>query len=302
MKLLFEHPWVLASTTLIIPALLLLHRAKANRRRVSHFFDVKVGHFTTLLEATKIASLILLILAAATPYIEYSVPREVPIDELPALAGKKVLHVVLLDVSRSMTYPLGFRTRFDAALEAVERYLSSLTSDDVVHLAVFSASVRMVCQGEPAQCIQVLKGLSAGERYTAVGDALLYAASVAEASPYAPVIVLVSDGSSNYGSDPIQVAETLKSRRLPLIVVAVGDSEILPSVAGSLNAKLYRVDEFTVEAVGSLASKVAQEARYGALSARGEAFIEEVRRSYAPAQALLALAIIMLLLQLIDGV
>ncbi len=301
MRLGLEHPEALASLALIAAAALLLRKSRRNRRRLERFFDVEVSRLNSLMEAARLAALALLAVAAAMPYVEYTVRRKVPLERVGELSGKGVLHVVVLDVSRSMTYPLGPGTRFDAAREVLKRYLSSLPGGDRVHLAVFSSSARPVCQGAPSECLEALGRVEAGERYTAVGDALLYAASVARASALAPVIVLVSDGASNYGSDPVQVAEALRGEGLPAVLVAVGDRGVLPRVAEALGARLFTVDEFTAAAAGSLAERAAAEARYSGLAARGEAYVEEVRRSHVPAQLLLAAALALLASALLDG-
>jgi len=302
MRLGLQRPEALALLAAVPIAWLLLLRARRNRRALERFFEVRVSRVGSLLEAARLAALAALALASALPYLEYTVTRQVTLDQAELLSGRRVLHVILLDVSRSMTYPLGLGTRFDAAVGVVERYLSALPDGDLVHLAVFSSSARPVCQGAPRECLGALGRLAAGERYTAVGSALLYAASIAEASPSPPVVVLVSDGASNYGPDPVQVAKLLGSRGIPLAIVAVGGGGALPQVAEAAGASLYRVDEFTAQAAESLARRAAGEARYAALAARGEAVVEEVRRSYLPAEVLAVASLILLASALVDGV
>ncbi|MGC8987900.1 vWA domain-containing protein [Infirmifilum sp.] len=302
MRLGFEHPEALALLVLFAAAVFLLQRSRFNRRRIQRFFDVSISRLNYLLEAARITALLCLVLAAAVPYVEYTVKRQVPFDGLSELSGKKVLHLIVVDVSRSMTYPLGLSTRFNVAKDLLEKYLQSLGGGDLVHLAVFSSSARPICQGAASECIKALKGLEAGERYTALGDAILYASSVARVSAMPTVVVLVSDGVNNYGSDPLQVAESLKEENLPVVLVAVGDYGVLPRVAETLGSKLFTVDEFSLEAVKSLAARAAAEARYSALLARGEAYVEEARRSYLPTHVLLAAAFLMILATLIDGV
>ncbi len=302
MALGFERPEALALVALILPVSLMLLKARENRVRLQQLFEVNVSRLGRGLEALRVAALLTLILVAATPYYERTVRREVQLEHIDQLSGKEVLHVVLLDVSRSMTYSLGSRSRFDAAVSTLERYFSSLTPNDRVHLAVFSSSVRAACEGRPADCLKALRDLAAGERFTAIGDALLYALSVSDAAGLPAVVVLVSDGVNNYGSDPLQVAALFKDRGLPLAIVSVGDQGIIPQVAEAAGAEVYVVNEFTAEAVEGLAARVAREARYSALLARGEAYIEGVERSYEPTRILSAVALLLVVSALVDGV
>lgn len=298
----FERSEALMLIALILPVLFVLLNSRKNRVRLQQFFEVSVSRLSFGLEGLRVAALIALIIAAATPYYEYTVRREVPVEQIDRLSGKEVLHVILLDVSRSMTYGHGTRTRFEAAVEVLQKYLSSLTPSDRVHLAVFSSSVRRVCDGRPADCLHALEGLAAGERYTAIGDALLYALSLLDVAAEPAVVVLVSDGVNNYGSDPVQAAELFNAKGLPMTIISIGGLGVLPQIAKAAGAEVYTVDEFTVEAVESLAAKAAREARYSALLARGEAYVEEAVRSYEPARILSILALILVVFALIDGV
>ena len=116
MRLGFEHPEALALLVLFAAAVFLLQRSRFNRRRIQRFFDVSISRLNYLLEAARITALLCLVLAAAVPYVEYTVKRQVPFDGLSELSGKKVLHLIVVDVSRSMTYPLGLSTRFNLSL------------------------------------------------------------------------------------------------------------------------------------------------------------------------------------------
>ncbi|MEM2795615.1 MAG: hypothetical protein QXY49_07160, partial [Thermofilaceae archaeon] len=137
---------------------------------------------------------------------------------------------------------------------------------------------------------------------TALGDSLLYALSISNVADLPAVVVLVSDGMSNYGSDPLQVATLFKSKGLPMMIISIGGQGIIPQVTEAAGAEVYVVNEFTIEAIESLAAKAAREARYNALLAKGEAYIEEVRRSYEPARILSMIALFLAFSALVDGV
>lgn len=298
----FEHPEALVLAALALPVFLMLLKARNNKVRLQQLFELSISRLNLGFEALRVAALLALIFTAAVPYYEYAVRRQVQLERIDQLSERKVLHAILLDVSKSMTYSYGLKTRFDTAVEALKGYFSSLTPSDRVHLAVFSSSVRTVCDGPPADCMKALEDLAAGERFTALGDALLYAISISDAAELPAVVVLVSDGVSNYGSDPVQVAALFKSKGLPLAIISVGSQGVIPQVAEVAEAEVYTVNEFTVEAIESLAAKAAREARYSALLAKGEACIEEVRRSYEPARTLSVIALLLAVSAMIDGV
>ncbi|MEM1509563.1 MAG: vWA domain-containing protein [Thermofilaceae archaeon] len=298
----FEHPEAMVLVSLVLPVFLILLKTRNNKVRLKQLFELNISRLNLGFEALRVAALLVLIFTAAVPYYEYTVKRQVQLEQVDQLSENKVLHVVLLDVSRSITYSYGSRTRFDVAIEALKRYFSSLTPNDHVHLAVFSSSVRSVCDGLPVDCLKALDGLTAGERFTALGDSLLYALSISNVADLPAVVVLVSDGMSNYGSDPLQVATLFKSKGLPMMIISIGGQGIIPQVTEAAGAEVYVVNEFTIEAIESLAAKAAREARYNALLAKGEAYIEEVRRSYEPARILSMIALFLAFSALVDGV
>jgi len=248
------------------------------------------------------AALLLLVVAAAQPYVEYRVPRRVTVAEEGLLRARPVVVVVLLDVSKSMGYPMGTGSRMDAAKRVLRSLLAGLDGNATVHLVFFSGNVTPVYTGDASGAAAALEEARGVERYTAVGDALAYAAGFLRASSLPGAVLLVSDGGQNYGSDPVTVAAAYRSLHIPLIVLAVDGPGVLPRVAEAAGARLYRLDEYTLPAAGSLGDSLWREVRLEALQARGEAVVWSVRRSYVPAAALALLAVVLAALSLIEGV
>lgn len=123
----------------------------------------------------------------------------------------------LLDVSSSMELggEAGGLTRFQAASKALEEgreAIKSLGPDVSAKTLVFDAAVREPKADEP---------LEAKGRLSALGDALEEAVKRYEQTKILRVVQL-SDGGSNAGADPRAIAQSLRSRNIPVITVGVG--------------------------------------------------------------------------------
>lgn len=129
------------------------------------------------------------------------------------LEDKEVL--LLVDVSESMSIKdaLGGRTRLAAAVSLLHeepfRLWDKLAADQVVRLFSFGAYTRQEQPGSPLQPDQKATALGEGlrEALTHVGVESVGA------------VVLISDGNSNAGEDPVTVARTCP---LPVYTVSVG--------------------------------------------------------------------------------
>lgn len=300
----WEHPEIFLLSPLIVLALILYRRSKKNVEALEKLFVPVLRRKYLRISFTlfKLLFLASVLVAAAGPYYTYQVEEHVPVEDARLLKGKPVMHVILIDVSKSMSYQLGLTSRLDAAKKLLETYLSKLGEKDVVHLVAFYGEVRPLYTGKPVDAVAALNKLRADKKYTAIGDALAYACSYARASRLPAVILLVSDGKNNYGGDPVQAAEVLREANVPLAVVAVGDDGVLGRVAEAAGGKVYLLNEFTSEAVLDFASQVARDARYSALSARGEAVISKTVYDYSPAVVAAVLAVVFFVASMVEGV
>ncbi len=254
------------------------------------------------LALARAAALLLLVVAAAQPYVEYRVPRKITVAEEGLLRARPVVMVVLLDVSKSMGYPMGAGSRMDAAKHVLHSFLVGLDGNATVHLVFFSGNVTPVYTGDARGAAKVLDEARGVEKYTAIGDALAYAIGFLRASSLPGAVLLVSDGGQNYGSDPVTVAAAYRSLHIPLVVLAVDGPGVLPQVASAAGAKMYKVDEYSMPAASSLGDVLWREARLEALQARGEAVVWIVRKSHAPTAVLALLAAILAAMSLLEGV
>jgi Ca-activated chloride channel homolog len=164
-----------------------------------------------------LASLAALSLALARPHAKVAVPRE------------QASIVLVTDVSRSMMADDVEPSRLDAARSAAQRFLDQVPDAARVGAVAFSTEPHTV---EPptddrGKVEDVLDSLSA-DGGTATGDALAAALDLVDNGPAAKrppaAIVLLSDGETTVGRDPIPVARTARRLHIPIHTVALGTS------------------------------------------------------------------------------
>ena len=278
----FEYPFVFAGLFLFVVPVVLWFFSSRKVKALARFFEVYgVLSKRKRLFVVNAVLLFLVILSASVPFLVYREKKNVSFDEAQLLSGKKVLVVFLIDVSKSMNYPLGTSTRIEVVKRVIKETITALGKNASVMIAVFSGNVHQVFFGESDKAFVVVDEIVAGEKYTAIGDALSYALSVAKASDTPTAVILVSDGRNNYGSDPVTVAKMYKYSGIPLLILAVGERGILPKIAEAADGKIYDVNEFTSFSLEDLVGELSRRARYMALKARGEAYIEEKVRDYS---------------------
>jgi Ca-activated chloride channel family protein len=185
-----------------VPTLsLLLPRVSSWRRRVPL--------------ALFLAALAVLSLALARPHATVAVPRE------------QASIVLVTDVSGSMMADDVEPTRLDAARAAAQRFLDQVPDEARVGAVAFSTDPHTV---EPptedrGKVEDVLDSLNANGG-TATGDALATALDLVDNGPAAKrppaAIVLLSDGETTTGRDPIPIARAARRLHIPIHTVALG--------------------------------------------------------------------------------
>jgi Ca-activated chloride channel homolog len=165
-----------------------------------------------------LAALAALSLALARPHATVAVPRE------------QASVVLVTDVSRSMLADDVEPSRLDAARSAAQRFLEEVPDEARVGVVAFSTDPHTVeaPTDDRGEVGDVLDSLSA-DGGTATGDALATALGLVDrgAATRRPpaAIVLLSDGETTTGRDPIPVARAAKSRHIPIHTVALGTEE-----------------------------------------------------------------------------
>jgi Ca-activated chloride channel homolog len=234
----FASPAFLAALALVPLALAVQVAARRRKRRYAVRFPA-VATLSPLLPrvsswrrrlplALFLASLAALSLALARPHATVAVPRE------------QASVVLVTDVSRSMMAEDVEPSRLDAAREAARRFLEEVPEEARVGAVAFSTEPHTV---EPptddrSKVEDVLDGLNA-DGGTATGDALATALDLVDDGPRSKrppaAIVLLSDGETTTGRDPVEVAREARRLRIPIHTVALGTDEgIIRTPDGSM--------------------------------------------------------------------
>jgi Ca-activated chloride channel family protein len=224
----FASPAFLAALALV-PLVLLGHAAARRRARRYAVRFPGVATLSPLLPrvstwrrrlplALFLASLAALSLALARPHATVAVPRE------------QASVVLVTDVSRSMMAEDVEPSRLDAAREAARRFLDEVPDEARVGAVAFSTEPHTV---EPptddrSKVEDVLDSLNA-DGGTATGDALATALDLVDDGPRSKrppaAIVLLSDGETTTGRDPVEVARGARRLRIPIHTVALGTED-----------------------------------------------------------------------------
>jgi Ca-activated chloride channel family protein len=220
----FASPAFLAALA-IVPLALLAHTLSRRRARryavrypgVATLAPLlpRVSSWRRLLPLTLfLASLAVLAVALARPHATVAVPRE------------QASIVLVTDVSRSMLAEDVDPSRLEAARAAAQRFLEEVPDEARVGAVAFSTDPHTV---EPptddrGQIEDLIDALSA-DGGTAAGDALAAALGLvdgpAEDRPPA-AILLLSDGETTTGRDPLPVARQAGRMGVPIHTVALG--------------------------------------------------------------------------------
>jgi Ca-activated chloride channel homolog len=161
-----------------------------------------------------LASLAALTLALARPHRTVAVPKE------------QASIVLVTDVSRSMLAEDVDPNRLEAARSAALRFLEEVPGEARVGLVAFSTDPHTIEEptDERDEIQALVDGLSA-DGGTAAGDALAAALGMvdgpAEDRPPAAILML-SDGKTTTGRDPIPVARQARRLGVPIHTVALG--------------------------------------------------------------------------------
>jgi Ca-activated chloride channel homolog len=161
-----------------------------------------------------LAALAVLTLALARPHRTVAIPKE------------QASIVLVTDVSRSMLTEDVDPNRLEAARSAALRFLEEVPGEARVGLVAFSTDPHTIEEptDERDEIQALVDGLSA-DGGTAAGDALAAALGMVDgpAEDRAPAaILMLSDGKTTTGRDPIPVARQARRLGVPIHTVALG--------------------------------------------------------------------------------
>ncbi len=165
--------------------------------------------------------------------------------------------MLAIDVSGSMQATDVQPTRLEAARSAARTLIDQLPANARIGLVTFNgaATVASPLTDDRGQVEVALDGLRAGGA-TAIGDGLSLAlqqlgppSRTASGARRAPaIVVLLTDGVSNRGTDPVAAAARAAAAGVPVETVGIGQRNAVVQVQGQ---DVGGVDERTLEAIAS---------------------------------------------------
>lgn len=250
---------------LLIPAGVLASRlARARRRK----FAVRLPTTSTLAAlipqesaSRRLLAPIFLSLAVLSLAVALSKPKvtvQVPVERASVM--------LVVDASGSMRASDVAPTRLDAARSAVGTFLDQVPDQMRVGLLTYSSAVESV-QAPTTDRDQIRDAANqiAADGGTATGDALTEAIAKLkdgdEKNPPPSAILLLSDGMTSQGSDPLAAAQAAKAAGVPISTVALGtangvvelqpgitravppDPETLKEIASISGGKAFSADD-----------------------------------------------------------
>jgi Ca-activated chloride channel homolog len=220
----FEHPWwLLAAIVIAAVFALLLVRAQ---RRVSQR-DLAYSNIEFFTHAVRPRAWIPRALAAAwivgVAGLAVAVARPHVVLPMRTHDGQVF---ICIDTSGSMASTDVLPTRALAAKAAARTFIEEAPSGTKVGIIAFSADASLVqpLSADRDAVIASLDNVPQPDGATAIGDALKLAAQNLPDAGHR-VIVLITDGVNNAGTDPLQVAQWLGQHRVPVYTVGIGTSQ-----------------------------------------------------------------------------
>jgi Ca-activated chloride channel family protein len=226
----FAAPWFLTAVALV-PLTALLHVAARRRRRrfaLRHPGAALAAGVAAVVPAWR-RRLPAVLLGAAAVALAVSLARPQATVAVPIERASVML---VTDESGSMLAADVEPSRLEAAQDAARSFLDEVPDELLVGLIGYSATVQG--QLEPTtdhQQVRAAVDALRADGGTATGDALTAALERLEArrdsdGKTAPAaIVLLSDGKTTEGSDPLVAADRAAELKIPIFTVALGTDE-----------------------------------------------------------------------------
>jgi Ca-activated chloride channel family protein len=219
-----EHPWWLPAALLIVIAfayVLMRVQRRVTARDLAYsnidFFNASVRPRTWIpraLAAAWIVGVAGLAGAAARPHVD-----------LPIRTHDGQVFICI-DTSGSMASTDVLPTRALAAKAAAQAFINATPSGTKVGVVSFSADASLVqpLSSDRAAVIASLDNIPPPDGATAIGDALKLAAQNLPDAGHR-VIVLITDGVNNAGTDPLEMAQFLGQHGVPVYTVGIGTQQ-----------------------------------------------------------------------------
>lgn len=217
----FDHPARLVGGILVLVGFAALYAWLVRRRTLN---DLAYSNVAFFLEAAKprrwvpralqalwLVALGAVVLGAGGPHMQVLVP----------LHDGNVF--IAIDTSGSMSSTDVFPTRAAAAKNAARAFLSQSPQGTKIGLITFSGNAEVVLPltADRQAQIAALDQIPAPDGATAIGDALAMAGRLLPPRGHR-VVILITDGVNNSGTDPMEVAQWMGAHHIPVYTIGIG--------------------------------------------------------------------------------
>lgn len=217
----FDHPLRLAIGILGVVVFALLYRRLQQRATARDLAYSNVAFFATAtrprrwipraLKALWLAALTGVALGLSGPHVALPVP----------VRDGNVF--IAIDTSGSMASTDVFPTREQAAKAAARAFVSESPPGTKIGIIAFSGAAGVVVplSADRQLVTSGLENVPLPNGATAIGDALKLAAQLLPSTGHR-VVILITDGVNNAGTDPMEMAQWLGAHQIPVYTVGIG--------------------------------------------------------------------------------
>ncbi|MGB9638189.1 MAG: VWA domain-containing protein [bacterium] len=159
---------------------------------------------------------------------------------------------IIIDISGSMMATDFWPSRISVAKDAAKILINNLKGNFEACLVTFNNNVfvNQALTNSKEDLLLALSLVNANYGGTAIGDAIITTLAILENSsmPH-KVIVLLTDGENNAGTDPIIAAKKAKDKKIPIYSIGLGTStgSYIPGIPYPV-----RIDEATLKEISKL--------------------------------------------------
>jgi Ca-activated chloride channel homolog len=216
-----DHPARLVAGLIAVVLFALLYSALARRQTARALVYSNVGFFVEAvrprrwipgaLHALWTAALAGVVLAISGPHLSLPIP----------VRDGSVF--ICIDTSGSMSATDVFPTRAQAANAAARAFINESAAGTKIGIISFAgvAGVVTPLRSDRQAVIASLDNVPLPNGATAIGDALKLAAQQLPQTGHR-VVILITDGVNNSGTDPLEMAQWLGAHHIPVYTVGIG--------------------------------------------------------------------------------
>jgi Ca-activated chloride channel homolog len=217
----FDRPWLLLLGAIIAIALTWLYRRAEGRIGTQALQYSSVAFLTQALNprpwlmrvlgAAWVVALCAVVVGLAGPHLKLPLP----------VANGNVF--ICIDTSGSMASTDVEPTRAAAAAEAARAFIQQSPAGVKIGLITFSGNAELIAplSAKREETLAAVDQIPAPNGATAIGDALRLAASELPPTGH-NVVILITDGVNNTGTDPQEMAQYLGGHHVPVYTIGIG--------------------------------------------------------------------------------